>query len=300
MRHASAGLITFLNGLGPTSQPLIADLLTIILAGGTTYRFTSAPTNINSTSQAAGPSDPTVYTFTSGGVTFTRGLTKIIVGLQVDDLALTLLTSPTRDTLGGIPWPAAARNGALDGARIVLERAFMPTWNDTSAGTLILFAGTVGPIQCTRSQIAVTVKSNINVLSNPMPRNTYQPGCIHTLYDAGCTLLQATFTVTNAAIAGSTASLVKSTLAAASAYYDQGVITFTSGVNNGLSRPVTSYSHTNGAVSVAPPFPAVPGVGDTFSIYPGCDKSQGTCSAKFANLAHFRGYPYIPVPETAA
>lgn len=304
MRHASPALIAFLNGLGPASQPLIADLLTIELnGGGVVYRFTSAATNITSTSLAINLVDATVYTFLSqpnGGLMFSRGLTKIVVGLQVDDLALTLATDPSRDMLSGMPWPAAARNGVLDGATITLERAFMPTWNDTSAGTLILFSGIVGPIQATRNAIAITVKSNINVLANPMPRNTYQPGCIHTLFDTGCTLLQAAFTVTNAATSGSSASLIHSTLGQASSYFDQGAITFTSGVNAGLTRPVTSFSNFAGAVSVAPPFPSVPAPGDAFSIYPGCDKTQGTCSTKYNNLAHFRGYPYVPVPESAA
>jgi hypothetical protein len=46
------------------------------------------------------------------------------------------------------------------------------------------------------------------------------------------------------------------------------------------------------------PFPYVPEAGDTFNLVPGCDGRQVTCSAKFNNIVHFRGYPYIPVPET--
>jgi hypothetical protein len=33
-------------------------------------------------------------------------------------------------------------------------------------------------------------------------------------------------------------------------------------------------------------------------VYPGCDKQQATCRGKFANLARFRGQPYVPAPET--
>lgn len=299
MRNASGALITFLNGLGPTSQPYIADLLTIVQANGTITRLTSAPTNIASTSQAISPSDPTVYTFSATGAQFTRGTTKMVVGLQVDDMALTILSDPATDTLGGVPWPAAARAGALDGATIVLERAFMASWGDTSKGTLILFAGVAANIQASRSQIAITVKSPLNVLTNSMPRNVYQPGCLHSLYDAGCTLLVGTFTKTGAVVAGSTTSAIKTNLTDADDYYDLGRIIFTSGVNNGLFRTVQQYFHTGGQVNVAPPLPALPGIGDTFSIYPGCDKKQSTCNTKFSNLAHFRGYPYVPVPETA-
>jgi uncharacterized phage protein (TIGR02218 family) len=39
--------------------------------------------------------------------------------------------------------------------------------------------------------------------------------------------------------------------------------------------------------------------GDSFSIYPGCDKQQSTCQNKFANLINFRRFPYIPENSTA-
>jgi uncharacterized phage protein (TIGR02218 family) len=34
--------------------------------------------------------------------------------------------------------------------------------------------------------------------------------------------------------------------------------------------------------------------GDTCTIRPGCDKSFGTCQAKFDNVANFRGFPHVP------
>jgi uncharacterized phage protein (TIGR02218 family) len=47
------------------------------------------------------------------------------------------------------------------------------------------------------------------------------------------------------------------------------------------------------------PLPLVPSAGDAFTAYPGCDKTQATCTTKFANLGAFRGFPFIPQPETA-
>jgi uncharacterized phage protein (TIGR02218 family) len=40
-------------------------------------------------------------------------------------------------------------------------------------------------------------------------------------------------------------------------------------------------------------------VGDTFSISAGCDKSKDTCQAKFANIANFRGFPFVPGLDAA-
>ena len=82
-------------------------------------------------------------------------------------------------------------------------------------------------------------------------------------------------------------------------YYDMGVMTFTSGSNVGISRVVSSYTYvSNGVVTVVPPFPYTVNTGDSFTIIPGCDKSQTTCQSKFNNLINISAFPYIPLPET--
>ena len=35
-------------------------------------------------------------------------------------------------------------------------------------------------------------------------------------------------------------------------------------------------------------------VGDTIYLYPGCDRTLATCTAKFGNSANFGGFPFIP------
>ncbi len=294
MKHASSGLIAFLNGLGPTSQPLIADLLTIVQQNGTITRLTSAAMDVASTSLAISFSDANVYTFKGGdggaNVTFTRSRVLTKIGLEVADMTLTL-ACPTAATLGGLPWPQAVAQGALDAAQITLERAYMPTWGNTSAGTLIIFKGYTGDARPSRNTVELQVKAGLTILANPMPRRVWQPGCLHMLYDTGCALSKASFTITGTAGSGSTASLIKSTFgSAADHYWELGEITFTSGVLNGLQRTVNSYLAASG-VGVVPAFPAAPALGDGFSIYPGCDKTQQTCVNKFNNLVHFAGFP---------
>ena len=85
-------------------------------------------------------------------------------------------------------------------------------------------------------------------------------------------------------------------MAQAAGYFDLGVVKFTSGANNGVARTVKR--HTSGQLVTLQPLPAAVANGDTFQVWPGCDKLQGTCSGKFANLARFRGQPYIPMAET--
>ncbi len=41
-------------------------------------------------------------------------------------------------------------------------------------------------------------------------------------------------------------------------------------------------------------------VGDTYSVYPGCDKNWETCKTKFDNMMNFRGEPFIPQEQSVA
>lgn len=89
------------------------------------------------------------------------------------------------------------------------------------------------------------------------------------------------------------------------AYYDLGTVTCTSGANIGFNRTIKTYQPLSGngeydilQFSLGFPFPIV--IGDTFTIYVGCDKLQSTCLNKFNNLTNFTCEPFIPCPETAA
>lgn len=308
MRAASADLIELLNS---ATEFRIADLVTIVQADGTTTRWTSADVDIAAVSRV----DNASHVFSSTGPRFTRGQTKLAIGLEVDTLALTVYPNPTLDLIGGVPWPQAVRQGNLDEARVTLERAFMPAWGDTSAGTVILFSGRVGEADSMRDEIKIEVKSDLELLGTSlMPRNVYQPSCLHTLFDAGCALSKAAFTMTGTAAAASTAIAINATIAQASGYFDLGVITFTSGQNAGLFRSIRSWvSGSPGTLQLVRPFPYAPAPGDAFSITPGCDKAItppipfahafdvrfGTCQSKFANLVHARAFPFVPTPENA-
>ena len=291
MRSASGALVALLN---TGNQFCVADLLTITQANGAVTRLTSADVDVTAVSQVDGVS----HVFSASGPPFTRDRTKLVVGLEIDSMTIVLQPDPERHTLAGVPWPAAAAAGALDEARIVLERAFMATWGDTSAGTLIQFSGRVGKVTPSRSTITLEVNSDLELLRAGMPRNTYQPGCVHTLFDSGCGLARASFAVSASALAGSTRNLLNITDAHATGYFDLGTVTFTSGTNAGKTYTVKSWT-SGGALVPARAFDAAPAVGDTCTLYPGCDKLQATCSGKFANLARFRGFPFVPAAENA-
>ncbi len=101
------------------------------------------------------------------------------------------------------------------------------------------------------------------------------------------------FTVTVAAVP--IVNFIKTNLSQADGYFTQGIISFTSGANNGVSRTVQW--HGRGNVAVGVPWPSAPAVGDTFTIAAGCDHTLATCTSKFGNQNNFRGFPYIPPAE---
>jgi uncharacterized phage protein (TIGR02218 family) len=283
MRAASAQLIALLA----SQQFLMADLLTITTAAGTAYRYTSADIDLRYSGN----------TFSSTDLKFKRGRTRTVIGVEVDTLDLVLYAAPT-NLIGGVAVLQSLHNGGLDGATVRLERVFMPTWGDTSAGTVLLFQGTMSESQFGRTEANLTVKSALELLNVKMPRNLYSPQCIHTLYDTGCGLTKASFAITGTISAGATTRVLPCNLTQASGWFDQGTLVLTSGANNGVKRNIQTY--TGGQATLSYPLSVAPSAGDNFTAYPGCDKTQATCqSTKFNNLIGFRGFPYIPTPEAA-
>jgi uncharacterized phage protein (TIGR02218 family) len=170
---------------------------------------------------------------------------------------------------------------------------------DTSAGSLVLFEGLVSGVDPTSTEIVLRVVSELDRLNVPMPRNLYMPSCGHVLYDAGCGIVKATFTVAGTASGTPTTVVIPTSRTEADGYFNLGVIAFTNGPAAGSRRGVKSYVNASGTFTVSLPFPAAPVAGNTFNAYPGCDKSQATCSTKYSNLTRFRGFPYVPRPEQA-
>jgi uncharacterized phage protein (TIGR02218 family) len=276
MKTASAALIKHLNS---SHQFLTADLYTLSLVGGTVVYFT--------------PHDNDLV---MSGNTFkvwqvTRSRTRMTTGLEVDTLEV-IITPRVDSTIGGMALLPAVLRGVLDGASLTLQRLFMPNPDNTSLGAIHLFSGKVADVEADRLEVKVTVKSELELLNVQLPRNVFQAGCINTLYDTACGINKATRAVTGTL----TASTLGDVSTALATDLTLGVIKFTSGVNNGLTRAVRL--HQSGRVYFATPLINPCAAGDTFTGWSGCDKQQATCENKFNNRLNFRGFPYIPVPET--
>lgn len=285
MKTASAALVSLLNS---QNVYLMADLVTLTLYGGQVLRLTSWDSDLvlgGATFSAAGGTVPA----------FTRGKTRITRGLEVDTLDLTLLTGDSAQLLG-IPLPQAAANGALDGARVKLERAFLLAPGDTTPGSVWLFEGAVAGVEPASTRVKLTVKSELEQLNAQMPRYLYQPGCGHAFCSAGCGLSRAALQVIGTTGSGASTTSVPSNRTEADGYFTLGVLAFTSGVCAGARRAVKAYA--SGRFELALPLPADPAQGDAFTVYPGCARTLAACKA-LGNANRFRGFPFVPPPETA-
>lgn len=233
-------------------------------------------------------------TYSASGALIDRSRVRQTVGIEVDKLNLTINATNSM-SLNGKPFMQAVTAGILDGATVKLDRCYMDS-SLVVQGTVNMFSGRVSTVKTSRSVIEMEVSSDLELLNINMPRNLYQAGCMNTLYDANCGANQATIASTLTVGANSTASTIYCTSSKASGWFDLGGLIFDSGSNANALRTIKSWDGTK--LELVSPLPYAPIAGQTFHAYPGCDKKSATCTAKFNNVVHFRGFPFIPQPET--
>jgi len=276
-------LVTWLQS---ATEIRMGDLYTITLKNGTALRYTSWDTNLVVLGN----------TFLTGPPNISRSAIEEKLGMDVATLEITIEASLT-DTINGVPILQAIGQGLFDGASFKIDRLFMDS-SSNQIGTVIRFSGFIGALdELTRSSAKLSVNAGTAFLSMQLPAVILQPGCTNTLFDARCGLVKASFAEANVVQAGSTVNKVLSLSAKDNGYYDNGQIAFTSGANAGLVKAVKSYAAQQ--FSFNSPLPFAPTAADAFIAYPGCDKTQATCTNKFSNLVNFEGFPYVPAPETA-
>jgi uncharacterized phage protein (TIGR02218 family) len=287
MRPISMAALTYLASQAPV---LAADLFTLVLHDGTTFRWTSTDIPITISGN----------TWVAQSPNLSRTSISVRNTVEVPEMKV-MLSALDNDFVGGSNIKQQIHEGAFDGARLQLERLPMPTPGDTSLGPpTLMFNGRVGQIQITPSGATISVKGDVVIMNQYAPRNIFQASCQLTFCDSICTLNPASFTTSFTV--GSSPSI--SFLPWASAPGNPGIfvlgkVTMTSGVNTGQVRTIRAADSSG--VLVSYPFFNVPSPGDTFDALQGCDKTfnsgSGQSCADYSNTQHYRGYKDIPQPE---
>jgi uncharacterized phage protein (TIGR02218 family) len=177
---------------------------------------------------------------------------------------------------------------------------------DLTQGFMPWKTATLGPVKMKNGQYTAELRGLAFHLSTNIGE-TFGPICRVDLGGARCTVNLATYsqsgsvsTVTDLRtfVPASGLKMIGSptpTVAAPSGWFTDGVITWTSGANNGYSMEVGSWNGTTMALFQNMPNAIAPG--DTFTITPGCNHlsgANGDCQNKFVNIENFRGEPFIP------
>ncbi|MGO9641320.1 MAG: DUF2163 domain-containing protein [Candidatus Acidiferrales bacterium] len=225
------------------------------------------------------------------------------IGVEVDELKLQLWAYQA-NTINSVAVLDSIRAQSWTDALIQIKRLWFPPFippakpNFTGRAAVNMWQGNVGAIdEIDDVHAEITCRSRKARLSRQWPFHVYQPGCPWQFCGPGCELNPASFTTTGTVEAGSGTISLNTSLTAIDHAYDQGVITFTSGVNNGITRTIRFYLNAGGQVVLFLPLPNVPAVGDTFSALLGCARTQAACTAH-GNLSHYGGQDCVPVPET--
>jgi uncharacterized phage protein (TIGR02218 family) len=294
----------FVNYSDPGGAPFLAsrapcwvgELFTYVLPGGTTYRWTSYDRSL-----AVG--GHTWLAPIDGAPLITRNRFGVKNTVEVPEFELRLGCSDA--LLSNLK--TQIHNGIWDGARVEMDRVFMPAPGDTRYGYVLMFDGRQSGAVIDAEGITLTAKGDNVLMNQQAPRNLYQTNCLHTFCDAGCTLSESAYTFTGLAVgAGSTASNITFTVPSGFTIgqFVQGKLTMTSGAASGQVRTVRNAGGT--WLNLTYPLYDAPALGDTFNLLLGCDRSQTACQNRSPaaggtvnNVQHFRGYPYVPQAEIA-
>jgi len=269
----------------------MCDLVTITPVSGSVIRLTDADVDITLSGN----------TYYHNTYQFKRSNTKIHIGLQVDEMDFTIFDIGS-NLINTHTLYESCVNGYFDNAQIKVQRLMNCYGTYTTDYLIWMFEGNVSQANPSRYEIKLKVKSELEKLNLPTPRNLYQPTCVNTLFDTNCGLSSGTYLKTGTIGTVTSSTVFQATLSTTPTanYYDLGYITCTSGANNGVKRSIkTQTGTTTVTLTLFYPLPYTPTAADTFTILPGCDKVYASGCTKYSNTAKFRGFDYIPRNEDA-
>ena len=159
----------------------------------------------------------------------------------------------------------------------------------------IMFKGQVSSVTIQDNWIDLDCQGFIS-LCNQNLNPVYSKLCTNDLGDVNCGVDTDTYDETGTVTTVTSRSeFIDTSRTEADNYFQYGILTFTSGSNNGIEREVLEYDSSDDSLTLFLPFPYDIEIGDTYSVYRGCDKTADTCKNTFSNYENFRGYAeYTP------
>ncbi len=284
MKTASAALMEYLH---TRREFCMCELYEIRLLSGLIFRYANYDMPITL---------PDGRFFTHKGPIFTRTRTKLTSKITVDKMNVTLQVDGN-DKMAGTSTMQVSHNGGFDGATLTLYRCFMDV-PGVVVDALEWFGGDIDVKDGGGTEINLEVKSGVQRLNVEWPLRKYYTSCPYTLYSASCGLDIAQYKTTGTVTQVNSQTEFLCDLTFADDYYNQGGIEWLDGPLAGATAPIKLSYATGGRLITLLPLKAAPVAGNTFKIYPGCNKLPATCRDKFNNYLRNRATPYVPTKET--
>lgn len=239
--------------------------------------------------------DAAVYAFTDHDLPLTFGSDTYQPSSAYDASAIATASELNVDNLDAL--------GLLDSEGITAEALEAGTWDgaaveirevnfkDLTMGANVLRVGTLGEVERDGLTYRAELRGLMHALQNTIAR-IVKPACDATLGDARCGVDLEALRVAGAVTTATSNRLFTTDLGGADTY-TFGVLTWTSGPNDGRSMEVKEHSAT-GVIELQLPMPFDISIDDEFAIVPGCDKTKAMCIATFDNVVNFRGFSFVP------
>jgi uncharacterized phage protein (TIGR02218 family) len=171
---------------------------------------------------------------------------------------------------------------------------FQVNYRDLTMGRDRVREGTLGEVKGGRAVFRAELRGLTQAYSRRIVR-LIKKECDADLGDTRCKVTLASFTVTGTIdTVTSNRQFTDAARTEATDWFTAGKITFTSGLNTGLSMEVKE-STAAGVINLHELMPFDIAVGDTYSMYAGCAKRKTEdCIGKFNNGVNHRGFDFLP------
>ena len=160
---------------------------------------------------------------------------------------------------------------------------------------ITLINGNIDSITLKNQQFIANVSGLKNQL-NKIIGDVYSPICRARFCDNKCKLskINYTYSAEISTIYDNRTFFTnnKDILSKNNGYFDNGIITFKSGLNKNNSIGIRQFTSGNFTLILDTPYKME--IGDKFEVIAGCDKQFNTCINKFNNAINFRGEPHLP------
>lgn len=154
--------------------------------------------------------------------------------------------------------------------------------------------GYIGEITLHDSHISAEFRSLSQLLQNNIGR-VYLPTCDAQLGDSSCQATQflgVTMDYNSLVATITNRSEFVSSFGATGTYFTNGRVTWSSGLNNGLTMEVKLCTAATCKLILPMPFNIT--ANDNFTVRVGCNKTKNYCQTYFDNYINFQGFPDLP------